>query len=395
MPTSPPAPSHAVPDATLEAIAEKFGTPTYVYDLGAVDARLQALRAALPEARLHYAAKANPCGAVLRHLAGRGLGAEVITEGEVARALAAGFPPEKILLGGPRQDAPLIEEALAAGVRLVSLDSLSQAGLWRGRDAKFLLRLNPALDPRTHEHLATGAASSKFGMTLGEVEGLAERLHPTGKLAGFHVHAGSQIRELAVYDEIFESLAPLFGRFGVKALDIGGGFAVPGFPLDAFAEKVSAFARRFGLDVMLEPGRYLVADAGVLLTRVLHVKRGEVSHVIADAGMADLLRPALYGAAHPVRVLGAEGRAAERVDVDGPLCENADRLGRGLELPAPRPGDLLVVEQAGAYGLTMASNYASSLRPAEVVIETTPQGERVRLARRRETVADMVRLECE
>ena len=133
----------------------------------------------------------------------------------------------------------------------------------------------------------------------------------------------------------------------------------------------------------------------MLLTRVLHVKRGEVTHVIADAGMADLLRPALYGAAHPVRVLGAEGRAVERVDVDGPLCENADRLGRGLTLPAPRPDDLLVVEQAGAYGLTMASNYASSLRPAEVVVETTPQGERVRLARRRETVADVLRLECE
>ncbi len=387
----PRAPSHVVPDATLQGVAEKFGTPTYAYDLDLVDARLQDLRAALPEAHLHYAVKANPCGAVLRYLAKRGLGAEVITEGELARARAAGFHPEKILLGGPRQDPPLIGGALAAGVRLVSLDSLSQAELWRGRDVKFLLRLNPALDPRTHEHLATGAASSKFGMTVEEVEGLAGRLHGAGKLAGFHVHAGSQIRDVAVYDKIFERLAPLYARFGVKTLDIGGGFAVPDFPLLSFAEKVRAFARRFGLKVILEPGRYLVADAGVLLTRVLHVKRGEVTHVIADAGMADLLRPALYGAAHPVRVLGAEGRAVERVDVDGPLCENADRLGRELTLPAPRPGDLLVVEQAGAYGLTMASNYASSLRPAEVTV----QGERIRLARRRETVADVVRLECE
>ena len=395
MQTSPPAPSHAVPDATLQGIAEEFGTPTYVYNLEEVDARLQQLQATLPEAHLYYAVKANPCGAVLRHLAKRGLGAEVITEGELARALAAGFPPEKILLGGPRQDPPLIGGALTAGVRLVSLDSLSQAELWEERDAGFLLRLNPALDPRTHEHLATGAASSKFGMTVEEVEGLAERLHRAGTLAGFHVHAGSQIRDVTVYDEIFERLAPLYERFGVKTLDIGGGFAVPGFPLSAFAEKVRAFAQEFGLEVILEPGRYLVADAGVLLTRVLHVKRGALTHVIADAGMADLLRPALYGAAHPVRVLGAEGRTVERVDVDGPLCENADRLGRGLELPTPRSGDLLVVEQAGAYGLTMASNYASSLRPAEVTVEGTPQGERVRLARRRETVADTVRLECE
>ena len=394
MQTPSHAPSYAAPDATLQKIAEKFGTPTYVYALDEVDARLQELRAALPAARLHYAVKANPCGAVLRHLAKRGLGAEVITEGELARALAADFPPQKILLGGPRQDPPLVEKAGAAGVRLVSLDSLSQAELWRERDAKFLLRLNPALDPRTHEHLATGAASSKFGMTLGEVEGLAEKLHRDGKLAGFHVHAGSQIRELAVYDEIFELLGPLFERFDVKTLDVGGGFAVPDFPLGAFAERVSTFVERFGLELILEPGRYLVASAGVLLTRVLHVKRGELVHVIADAGMADLLRPALYEAAHPVRVLGGEGRE-EVVDIDGPLCENADRLGRGLKLLTPRTGDLLVVEGAGAYGLTMASNYASSLRPAEVVVETTPQGEGVRLARRRETVADVVRLECE
>ncbi len=391
MQTSPHAPSHAVPDATLQGIAEKFGTPTYVYNLDVVEAQVGELQAALPDARLHYAVKANPCGAVLRHLSGRGLSAEVITEGELARALAAGFAPEKILLGGPRQDPPLIEQARAAGVHLVSLDSLSQAELWEERAAGFLLRLNPALDPRTHEHLATGAASSKFGMTLKEVEGLAERLHRNGTLSGFHVHAGSQIRELAVYDKIFELLGPLHERFEVKALDLGGGFAVPGFPLDAFAAKARAFTDRFGLELILEPGRYLVADAGVLLTRVLHVKRGERTHVIADAGMADLLRPALYGAAHPVRVLGGEGRAGERVDVDGPLCENADRLGRGLELPAPRPNDLLVVEQAGAYGLTMASNYASSLRPAEVTV----QGERVRLARRRETVADVLRLECD
>ena len=241
MPTPPHAPSYAVPDATLQGIAEEFGTPTYVYNLEEVDARLQQLQATLPEARLHYAVKANPCGAVLRHLAKRGLGAEVITEGELARTLAAGFSPEKILLGGPRQDPPLIGKARAAGVRLVSLDSLSQAELWRERDVKFLLRLNPALDPRTHEHLATGAASSKFGMTVEEVEALAERLHHAGTLAGFHVHAGSQIRELAVYDEIFERLAPLYARFEVKTLDIGGGFAVPDFPLSAFAEKGARF----------------------------------------------------------------------------------------------------------------------------------------------------------
>ena len=173
------------------------------------------------------------------------------------------------------------------------------------------------------------------------------------------------------------------------SLDIGGGFAVPGFDLGNFADKVLAFAERFGLELTIEPGRYLVAEAGVLLTKVLHTKSGARRHVIANAGMSDLLRPALYGAEHPVRVLGKSG-VAVTADVDGPLCENADRLARGVTLPEVTAGDLLVVEKAGAYGFAMSSNYASSLRPAEVTVK----GGEALLARRRETVEDLVALEC-
>ncbi|HEX7021689.1 MAG TPA: diaminopimelate decarboxylase [Trueperaceae bacterium] len=379
-------------DAILTELAERHGTPTYVYDLEEVGRQLDALQRALPQARLHYAVKANPSGAVLSYLAGRGLGVEAITLGELERALLAGFAPENILLGGPRQDPPLIRRALEAGVRRVSIDSSSQASLWEEHEAPgvdFLPRINPALDPRTHEHLATGAAESKFGMPASEAQAVAETLQARGRLQGFHVHAGSQISELGVYDEIFAVLAPLYELFpDARTLDLGGGFAVPGFDVTTFAKKVTAFVERFGLSLVLEPGRYLIAPAGVLLTRVLHVKDGPLRHVIVDAGMADLIRPALYGAQHPVRALGKSG-AARRVDVDGPLCENADRLGRELDLPAVCPGDLLVVEQAGAYGMAMASNYASSFRPAEVVLE----GGRARLARRRETIEDLVRLE--
>lgn len=390
----------------LLELAQTYGTPTYVYDLDKVSQQVEALREAFSHADLHpdihYAVKANPCGAVLRHLAGHGLGAEVITLGELERSLRSGFPPEHLLLGGPKQDDALRDRATRAGVKLVSLDSVSQWETWReswreiwrdleSKEVRFLVRLNPALDPRTHEHLATGAAESKFGMTLQEAQEVAGALGE--KLAGFHVHAGSQIADMSVYDEIFAVLRPLYERFPkADTLNLGGGFAVPDFPLERFAEEVATFLKGLNVRLILEPGRYLVAQSGVLLTRVLHVKKGALHHVIADAGMADLLRPALYGAAHPIRVLGVDEEVSVvEVDVDGPLCENADRLGRSVRLPEVKRGDLLVVEQAGAYGLTMASNYASSLRPAEVVVQN---GE-AKPARRREEVADLWRLECE
>jgi diaminopimelate decarboxylase len=381
-------------DRMLAQVAERFGTPSYVYDLEHISKQLARLRLALPEANIHYAVKANPANAVLKHLAAQNLGAEVITLGELERALYAGFDPKKILLSGPGQAEAIIRRALAAGVALVSIDSVSQLELWEqcGGDSMaevgFLLRLNPGLDPHTHEHLATGAVHSKFGMPFDTVKALGKRLEARGQLVGFHVHAGSQIEEVGVYDEVLGQLRDLYQAFGsAKLVDIGGGFAVPGFPLEAFATRVRGFAKHFGLSIIIEPGRYLVAQAGMLLCRVLHVKEGEVTHVIADAGMADLIRPALYGALHPLRLLAADAdaRPLETVDVDGPLCENADRLGRGVSLPRPRRGDLLVVEEAGAYGLSMASNYGSNLRPAEVVI----CGEEIRLARARETVEDL------
>ncbi len=394
----------AMTDALLATIAADHGTPVYVYDLGAVRDAVTRLRRALPGASLRYAVKANANADVLRTMAGAGVGGEAITLGELERALRAGMPPAELVLGGPRQDRELIERAARAGIGLCSLDGPGQWSSWEavltdapGCATRFVVRVNPELDPRTHEHLATGAATSKFGVDVGRARELAARVAGAGRLAGFHVHAGSMIRDAGVYDQIFERLEGLFAAFpACDTLDIGGGFAVPGFPLDAFAARVRAFAARHELAVVLEPGRYLVADAGTLVTRVLHVKTGALEHVIADAGMADLLRPALYGAEHPIRVLrAADGSSsdARRVDVDGPLCENADRLGRERSLPPLAPGDLLAVGQAGAYGFAMASNYASSLRPAEVVVES--DGATPRLSRRRERPEDLWRLEDE
>jgi diaminopimelate decarboxylase len=378
-------------DSTLQTIAETHGTPTYIYDLETISEKIKHLHQVLPTANILYAVKANPSGAILRHLASQGVGAEVITLGELERAARAGIAQDKIILSGPRQDAVLIEKALELNLTHVSLDSTSQWQLWKTMDAKqvkFYPRVNPALDPKTHEHLATGAATSKFGMTVVEARQVAEELAERQQLAGFHVHAGSQMTAVSVYDDIFAALTPLYETFKPKHLDIGGGFGVPGFPFGMFEEKVTAFAKKFNLEVMIEPGRYLVAEAGVLLTKVLHVKHGALEHVIADAGMADLLRPALYGATHPIRALKTTLHT-RTVDIDGPLCENADRLGRNLTLSEVAQGDLLVVEQAGAYGHTMSSNYASSYRPSEVTV----LGDTITLVRRRETIDDLLRLE--
>ncbi len=392
------APPPPISNARLAELAAMHDTPLWVYDLRVVDQAVAELHATFPDATLAFAVKANASGAVLRHLASAGVGAEAITVGELARSLRAGVDPTRIVVGGPGQDAALRGLARAAGAARISLDSASQ---WRDwcRDeggwpdgTRAFVRVNPGLYPRTHEHMAVGKADSKFGLAPREALALAREIAATGVLAGFHVHAGSQLTDPAVHEGVLDALEPLYDALPeALELDLGGGFALPGYPLERLAALVDERVRPRGVRLWLEPGRALVATAGTLLTRVLHVKQGARRHVIADAGMADLIRPALYGAHHPitpVTMLGqvvTDGASLEPAplptDVDGPLCENADRLGRGVSLPELAPGDLLAVANAGAYGLGMGSHYASHTFAAEVVIDVdgTP-----RLARRRQ-----------
>ena len=400
-------------DQILRSIAAQHGTPTYVYDLDVVTSRLERVRRAFSGFDVHYAVKANALGALLVHLRELGTGAEALTVGELERALRAGFEPQRVILGGPGHTPSLVQQALTSGVRLVSLDSLSAWALWRdtgGPETRFLIRLNPAFDPHTHQHLATAAADSKFGVPPAQALELATTIQARGQLAGFHVHAGSMLADPAVAELVVAALEPLYRRFSdLELVDFGGGFAVPDVDLEAFAEPLRAFTARHRLRALIEPGRFLVAEAGVLLTTVLHEKYGGPrDHLIADAGMADLIRPALYDAEHPLRVVAAgplsvaagsrseAGRLSDTddglgrpLDVDGPLCENADRLARDSELGRQPAGTLLAVEAAGAYGYAMASNYVSSLRPAQVVVRDG----RARLASRREVPADLWRLE--
>jgi diaminopimelate decarboxylase len=377
-----------IDDTTFAALAERYGTPLWVYDLRLVDGLVATLRRAFPRARLAYAVKANANGALLRHLVGHRVGAEAITAGELARVVRAGIDPAMVVVGGPAQDRALRDLAREAKVGRISLDSASQWRDWRDEGlpegARLFVRVNPGLDPQTHEHMATGHADSKFGVAPTEALELAREAAAAGVLAGFHVHAGSQLTDPAVHDAVLEVLAPLFDAVPeARELDLGGGFMMPGFPFAALADRVEAFTGPRDLSLWLEPGRALVATAGTLLTRVLHVKEGPRRHVIADAGMADLVRPALYGARHPIRLVGGGGREAgdgAPTDVDGPLCENGDRLGRDVALPAVVQGDLLAVELAGAYGLAVGSHYASHTRAAEVFVDETG----ARLSRRRE-----------
>lgn len=391
-------PRSAPTSAQLAALAETYGTPLWVYDLRVVDAALATVRAAIPDATLAFAVKANASGAVLRHLGLADVGAEAITVGELARSLRAGIDPARIVVGGPAQDAALRALARETRVARVSLDSRSQwrdwcdePGGWPDGTLAFV-RVNPGLDPRTHEHMAVGKADSKFGLPPDEASALARDVAAAGALAGFHVHAGSQLTDPAVHEGVLATLAPLYDALPqARELDLGGGFALPDYPLERLGALIDAWVRPRGLRLWLEPGRALVAAAGTLLTRVLHVKEGPRRHLIADAGMADLVRPALYGANHPIHPVSVAGRVVERdeapralgvpTDVDGPLCENADRLGRDVRLPALAPGDLLAVGLAGAYGLGMGSHYASHTHAAEVVIDADGGAS---LARRRQ-----------
>lgn len=388
-------------DSLLAAIARDQGTPCYVLDLDLVRERVREVRLAFgPDAWLHYAVKANALGALLRALRRLGVRAETVSGGEIERAIGAGFAPEQVIFNGPGKTGAEIERAVELGLGLVVLDDLAEVERWteavrrmrRGR-IRALVRVNPGLDPGTHPHLATGQATSKFGMPPERVAELVRACPPEVQLEGVHVHAGSQIQRAEMLAEVLSRVEPAVRALPSSTLiDIGGGWAVPYGPgepridLATLAGIATEFARKQNLRLALEPGRYLVAEAGVLLTKVVAVKAGPpLGHVICDAGMTELLRPALYGARHPIRVVGRWGEPSAW-EVDGPNCENADRLGSAVPLPRVQPGDLLVVEVTGAYGSAMASNYCSRFLPPEVVIDDS----RPSLARRRQTLGDLL-----
>ncbi len=416
--TSPRPFHHPAPDAplhcggvSLSALARKFGTPLYVYSADQITERLQMFQSALA-GRDHlvcYAVKANSALAILKLLADRGAGFDIVSGGELERVLAAA--PEgasRVVFSGVGKAAAEIDRALAVDILEFNVESEAELELLAARAAKmkrkarFGLRVNPDVFAETHPYISTGLREHKFGVDIRRALGIYRTAAGKRWLEphGISVHIGSQIRSAAPFGAALERVHKLVRQLDregivVRSIDAGGGLGIDyhGGPFDPAARVREYAAAVLGaLDgfegrLLLEPGRFLVAQAGALVTRVLNVKQnGRKTFVITDAAMNDLIRPALYQAHHEiVPVASAKGRA-RTVDIVGPVCESGDFFARDRKLVPVAAGDLLAILDAGAYGMAQASNYNTRLRPAEVLVE----GKRSRLIRRRETMADLL-----
>ena len=389
--------------ARLADVAERFGTPCYVYSRAAIESTWRAFDASLQgvEHLVCYAVKANSNLAVLGLLARLGSGFDIVSGGELARVLAAGGRADRIIFSGVGKSSAEMAAALEAGILCFNVESEAElerldavaAGL--GRRARVSLRVNPDVDARTHPHISTGLRGSKFGIAHDralDAYALAARL-PHLDVAGIDCHIGSQILETAPLAEALERVLELVSALAargihLKHVDVGGGFGIryrDETPPDAAAwcRGLAARLKGLGLALFVEPGRAIVGNAGVLLTRVEYLKEGEDKRfAVVDASMSELIRPALYGAWHDIVPLAERQGARNLYDIVGPVCESADRLGGDREL-AIAAGDFLAILSAGAYAMVMSSNYNARPRPGEVMVD----GNRAIEVRPREAVS--------
>ncbi len=405
----------------LPEIAERVGTPAYVYSRAYLRQRYQALSEALAPrgADICYAVKANSNLSLLREFHDLGAGFDIVSAGELERVLCAGGRPERVIFSGVGKRDDEIDLALKVGIRCFNVESApeldrlaARAGLL-GRIAPVSIRVNPHVDARTHPYISTGLERSKFGVPTSEARQLYRRAADDARLAvtGIDCHIGSQIHDVAPLLEALDSLLQLteeLARDGIvlEHIDVGGGLGVSyrlpeGADPDADPDATGFDAAAYGAALnqalagrrerlILEPGRFLVANGGVLLTRVEYLKpRSEgCGFAVVDAAMNDLIRPALYQAWHDVRPVQSGDPSDQRWNIVGPVCESGDFLAEDRALTLA-PGDLLAVCAAGAYGMVQSSNYNSRSRPAEVLVD----GDGYRVIRRRETVRDQLRLE--
>ena len=409
----------------MEQVAQKFGTPLYVYSASTVLDHYRRLDAALVEIDhfICYSVKANSNGAILKLLADAGVGFDIVSGGELYRVLKAGGDPKRCAFAGVGKSKEEIEYALEQNVfsfnveSEAELETISRIAVATGVIAPAALRVNPNVETHTHRYISTGQSDSKFGIALNRVASVYEKMAQMSSLRirGVQMHLGSQITEAGPFTEAIEKMAPLVRdlkkRYNIEFFSIGGGMGIVyesslasggdewwqkkseeargQLTIAEYAAATLPALRDLGVRIVLEPGRFLVGNAGVLLTRVLYIKQTECrKFAIVDAGMNDLIRPALYQSYHeivPVHEPADTHRV--KVDVVGPVCESADFLAEDRELPELREGDLVALMSAGAYGFAMASNYNSRPLPAEVLI----RGDRFALIRERQTNEDLVR----
>jgi len=417
-------------DVDLARVAEEVGTPTYVYSAGTILDHYKRLDAALAplDHLICYAVKANSNGAVLKLLADVGAGFDIVSGGELYRVLAASGDATKCTFAGVGKSREEIEYALDRRVHSFNVESEGEleyidriAGEKEVR-APIALRVNPDVDPHTHEYISTGSHENKFGIALDRVTTAYER---AGKMrsieiVGVQMHIGSQITEAAPFASAIGKVTPLVrelkSKYGIKFFSVGGGMGIvyrrafesgsgkwwhdhggesSAFSVRDYAEAIVPSLRQLGVRILLEPGRFLVGNAGVLLTRVRYIKKsGPKKFVIVDAGMNDLIRPALYRSYHEIVAVTEPSRTKsnnkEKIDIVGPVCESGDFFALDREMPELHEGDLLAVMSAGAYGFVMASNYNSRPLPAEALV----RGDKFSLIRKRQTWEDLLREEA-
>ncbi|MBB5700049.1 diaminopimelate decarboxylase [Sphingomonas yantingensis] len=380
-----------VEDVSVEAIAEAVGTPVYIYSRATLERHAQVFREGLSgvaDKHIAYAVKANPNLAVLRVLAKAGYGADVVSGGEMARAVAAGMAPGDVVFSGVGKTRAELVQGLETGIGQFNLELeeeghvLAALAAERGLNAPAVLRVNPDVDAGTHAKISTGKAENKFGVAIGEAPGIFARLagKPGIELRGIAVHIGSQLGDLApleaAYRRVGEMVATLrAGGHRITHVDLGGGLGVPYRPGEtmpspaAFGQMVARVTVGWNVKLMFEPGRVIAGNAGVLLTRVVWVKpSGGNPWVIVDAAMNDLARPALYDAYHDFVAVRPSG---DRIvaNIAGPVCESGDTFAKAREIDAVAAGDLAVFRTAGAYGATMASTYNSRAKVPEVLVD--------------------------
>jgi diaminopimelate decarboxylase len=394
----------------LDMLAEKVGTPFYCYSAATLERHYKVFADALPkESLIAFSVKANGNLAVLKTLARLGAGADVVSGGELAKALAAGIPGNKIVFSGVGKTRDEMRAALDAGIHQFNVESepeliaLNETALSVGKRAPVTLRVNPDVDAKTHAKITTGTAETKFGIPFGHAR--AAYAHAATlkgiEIVGVDVHIGSQLTDLEPFEIAFTRVGELIKELradghGIARFDLGGGLGVhyahdndaPPDPI-AYGAMVTRVTKDLGCQLVFEPGRLIAANAGVLVSEVIYVKRGDAkTFLIIDAGMNDLIRPAMYDAWHEIAAVTepAPGSPRPKYDVVGPVCETSDLFAADRALPELKSGDLVAILSAGAYGAVMAGDYNARPRPPEVLVA----GEQWGIVRPRESHADLI-----
>ncbi|HMN73833.1 MAG TPA: diaminopimelate decarboxylase [Rhodoblastus sp.] len=401
-------------DVDIGVLAERVGTPFYCYSTATIERHYRVFRDAFAglDVSICYAMKANSNQAIIRTLARCGAGMDIVSEGELRRALAAGVPADRITFSGVGKTRYEIALALRSGIFCFNVESepelltISEVANALGTTAHVALRVNPDVDAKTHAKISTGKSENKFGVPIARARAIyAEAAGLPGiRVSGVDMHIGSQITDLAPFENAFLLLADLVNDLRadghvIDHVDLGGGLGIPYRPEedpdsyhpDRYADVVRRTVGHLGCRFIFEPGRLIVGNAGILVTRAIYVKRGENrTFVIVDAAMNDLIRPTLYEAHHEILpVLRRQDATMERVDVVGPVCETGDYLALDRELPSVRPGDLLAIMSAGAYGAVQACTYNSRLLVPEVLVN----GAEAAVVRPRLTYEDLIGLD--